>query len=87
MNYLDNCKGCRASVRLVSEDIKRIIDEVLSSGNFNIVEQELYNRRLSQCSSCKHLQYDTTCMHCGCIVQVRALLEDKSCPLPGKNRW
>lgn len=87
MNYLDNCKGCSASVRLVSEDIKAMIDEVLSSGNFKVVEQELYNKRLAQCSDCKYLEYNTTCMQCGCIVQVRALLEEKSCPQPGKTRW
>ena len=47
------------------------------------VTDEFYERRLSRCFACPSLQYGTTCAYCGCVVQVRAKLKDKTCPAPG----
>lgn len=87
MVYTDNCKGCSASVRVASDDIKAMIDEIINSGNFKIVSEETYNARLQQCSNCIYLDYNTTCVQCGCIVHIRALLEDKDCPHPKASKW
>ncbi|MDT8717693.1 hypothetical protein IAI10_13570 [Clostridium sp. 19966] len=87
MAYIENCKGCSASVRIVSEDIKKMIDEIVTSNSFDLVSQNIYNDRIVQCSSCTYLDYDTTCRQCGCIVQIRALLANKDCPNPSKSKW
>jgi hypothetical protein len=47
------------------------------------VTDEVYERRLARCFACPSLQYGTTCAYCGCVVQVRAKLKDKTCPAPG----
>lgn len=87
MAYRDKCKACSASVHVNSEDIGRMVDEIVNSPEFNIVTEKVYEERLNQCHNCDNLLYDTTCMQCGCIIQVRALLEDKDCPHPNKSRW
>jgi len=83
---LDNrkCKACSASVRLQSKDVQRMIDAIKKNKSFKLASEELYISRLEKCSDCEYLEYDTTCMQCGCIVQVRALLKDKRCPISGK---
>lgn len=87
MGYTDFCKACSISVRLPIERIKDMVDEIVKSGNFNLVSEATYNFRLEQCSGCKYLEYGTTCMQCGCFVQVRALFAEKDCPLPMNSRW
>jgi hypothetical protein len=87
MAYTDKCKGCTADVNVSSEAVKVMINEIVESGNFILASEEEYMSRLKQCSTCKYLKYATTCLQCGCIVQVRALLEDKDCPCPGVDKW
>jgi hypothetical protein len=87
MAYTDNCKGCSKSVRVASEDISKMLEEIVNSGNFKVVAEEVYKIRLKQCGGCEYLQYGTTCMQCGCIVHVRALMSDKDCPHTKKSRW
>lgn len=78
------CKACSASVRLQDKDVQRMIDAIKKNKSFKLASEGIYNSRLEKCSECKYLEYDTTCTQCGCIVQVRALLKDKKCPMPGK---
>jgi hypothetical protein len=80
MSYIDNCKGCSASVKVASEDIKAMVISIVNSGNFKLVSEETYSKRLQKCGVCKYLEYSTTCMQCGCIVQIRALQREKDCP-------
>jgi hypothetical protein len=87
MAYTDNCKGCSRSVRVASEEISNMVKEIVDSGNFNLVTEEVYEERLQQCNDCKYLQYETTCIQCGCIVQIRALLADKDCPHTKRSKW
>lgn len=87
MEYTSDCKGCSRSVKIPSEDIRKMIDEIINSKNFDLVSKEEYNKRLEYCANCKYLEYDTTCIQCGCIVQVRALIRGKDCPNPSKSRW
>lgn len=81
------CRACSASVKLASEDVKRMIDAIKKNKSFKLASEEIYNSRLEKCSECEYLEYDTTCTQCGCIVQVRALLKNKNCPRPGKGQW
>ncbi|MDI6617293.1 MAG: DUF6171 family protein [Clostridiales bacterium] len=87
MEHLRDCRGCNLSVRVSPEDIEKMVDEIISSKNFNIISGEEYTKRLEQCKCCKYMEYDTTCSQCGCIVQIRALLKDKDCPYPSTSRW
>jgi hypothetical protein len=87
MDASSNCKGCSRTVKVPSEDIQKMIDEIKSSEDFKLVSEEEYKKRIEQCSSCKYFGFGTTCSQCGCIVQVRALLKDKDCPHPKKSMW
>ncbi|MCK9860104.1 DUF6171 family protein [Paenibacillus sp. ATY16] len=75
----DGCKGCSADVRVTEEQIQRLISKIKPDA---CVTDELYAKRLAACEGCASMAYDTTCMHCGCLVQVRAKLKDKGCPHP-----
>jgi hypothetical protein len=75
----DGCKGCSADVKVTGEQIQRLLSKIKTDA---CVEDELYAKRLKACESCTSLAYDSTCMHCGCLVQVRAKLKDKGCPHP-----
>jgi hypothetical protein len=87
MDNKDNCKGCSRSVRTPSEDILKLIEEIKSGGEFSLVTDEIYAWRLEQCSSCEYLEYETTCLQCGCFVQIRALMADKDCPHIRESKW
>jgi hypothetical protein len=87
MQNNDRCKGCSANVHMPSEDIRKMVDEIVNSDEFSIVSEKAYEERLKECNNCEYLQYGTTCMQCGCIIQVRGLLADKDCPHPKRSRW
>lgn len=80
------CKGCSASVIVSNEEIQQLVDEQLLYET-DIVDDDLYNKRLEICKSCPSLVYDTTCSFCGCFVQFRAKLMYKQCPQPANPRW
>lgn len=82
---MDLCKGCSESVKVKQDSIAKMISEVERSGQ--AVDDAVYQQRLAQCLDCSHLRYGTTCMLCGCIVQVKAKYKTGSCPYPGKSRW
>ena len=82
----DNCRGCTATVRLAPGEVARILASYLKDHPSDVVDETAYNQRLSICASCPDLQYRTTCRHCGCLVAVRAMLANKSCPAI-QPRW
>lgn len=80
------CKGCSASVRVTDGEI----DSLVASLNLRPgerAESEAYRNRLEACAECVHLRYGTTCMQCGCLVRVRALLASSRCPNPSGSLW
>lgn len=87
MKDRSNCKACSASVRLKNAQIREMLAEIEANESFELVDIDLYNFRLSKCDECKYLQYETTCMQCGCIVQIRARLANSTCPFPSESRW
>jgi hypothetical protein len=70
-----------------SEDIRKMVDEIVNSEEFSVITEKAYEERLNECTNCEYLQYDTTCLQCGCVIQVRSLLKDKDCPHPKGSRW
>ena len=81
------CKACSASVRVASEEINEMLNTMINGKQFDLAEDETYNFRLEQCFNCNYLQYETTCMQCGCIVHIRAKLKNSTCPYPQNNKW
>ena len=80
------CRGCRNSVYVNDEEMQKQIDLVLKSG-VPVAEETLYKKRLQLCKNCEQLLYQSTCMSCGCLVQVRALNALRICPHPAGSKW
>ncbi len=83
----DNCKGCRASVKVDEEQMSRMLSKIKAEDS---VSDKLYAQRLEACRQCASLSYESTCMHCGCLVAFRAKFKDKSCPHPNqavREQW
>ncbi|MFY9569534.1 MAG: DUF6171 family protein [Acetivibrionales bacterium] len=81
------CKGCSGSVRLSPGEIRKLFGETLRIKDVKTVTEEEYQQRLALCKSCDSLQYGTTCIHCGCIVEIRAKLAASRCPYPYDPKW
>lgn len=85
MERLEGCKGCTESVKVTPEKLERLI-AIAVKGRTAVSDQE-YDRRMDMCLGCPALQYGTTCRYCGCLVAVRARLQDSICPFPVVPRW
>ncbi|MBB2183836.1 hypothetical protein H0486_13235 [Lachnospiraceae bacterium MD1] len=81
------CKGCLASVRVSDQEIIEAIDKLSRLKKIQFVSDDIYQQRLEICDSCSDLEYGTTCLQCGCIVQIRAKLVDSHCPYPKNRKW
>ena len=87
MSYIDSCKGCSASVNVTSDtNLKFPLLIILRIIAF-ISSDETYSKRIQKCANCKYIEYNTTCRQCGCIVQIRALQQEKDCPYPKNSMW
>lgn len=81
----NQCKGCERNITVSDEQIARMIAKMRP--NFSCVSDERYEARLKVCAECSHLMESHTCSICGCIVQVRALIEDQDCPHYDGSKW
>ena len=81
------CKACSASVRVSENDIDEMLNIIIGSNEFELAHEEIYEERLNICFNCNYLEYGTTCLQCGCIVQIKARLMESTCPYPQKSKW
>jgi len=85
------CKSCTQNVKvkeqISQEQIDEAIEKLARNKSVQFVSSEVYEFRLLQCKNCEYLEFGTTCMKCGCIVQIRAKLKDAQCPISKQNRW
>ena len=85
------CKSCLENVRVNAPISQAQIDDAINklarNKSIRFVRDEVYEFRLLQCSKCEYLEYGSTCLKCGCFVQIRAKLEEARCPLSKNNRW
>lgn len=85
------CKSCSENVRgktqISQEQIDEAIDKLTRNKKIQLVNDEVYELRLLQCNNCEYLESGTTCLKCGCFVQIRARLKDAQCPLSRQKRW
>ncbi|QJD84021.1 hypothetical protein HH215_13055 [Cohnella herbarum] len=86
MPAINGCKGCKADVRVTRGQINRLLSAMEGKG-FVFVGDDTYGARLETCRACPSLEYGTTCMHCGCLVDVRGKLAEKDCPHPEGSKW
>lgn len=75
------------SIALSEEEIAKMVDEITNMRGVRLVSEDEYERRFSICRACEKLEYGSTCMLCGCVMQVRARLLDGKCPYPKGGRW
>ncbi|NLD51065.1 MAG: hypothetical protein GX660_28330 [Clostridiaceae bacterium] len=89
--YESNCKSCLENVAvrgsITQDQINDAISKLAKNKKIRLVSDDIYEFRLLQCRDCKHLELGTTCLKCGCFVQIRAKLAGVGCPLSKDNRW
>ena len=81
------CKGCSSSVQVSEAQLIRLLGKIKAE---DAVADDAYRERLAACGNCESLAYGTTCMHCGCLVRLRAKLKAGRCPHPSpavRERW
>ncbi|MDD6483491.1 MAG: DUF6171 family protein [Clostridiales bacterium] len=78
------CRRCGLKTVLSDEDIQKAVDRVRRMKGVRLAEEKVFEERFSKCRGCEKLEYGSTCMLCGCIMQVRARLFEGKCP---KNKW
>ncbi len=78
-NGLRVCKKCL--LREMSEaDYFKSLEQYIANLEESVrVSQEVYERRLSVCGSCRNLTRGM-CRLCGCFVELRAALKVRKCP-------
>lgn len=83
----NNCDGCTASVHMNLQEMDLILDNVRQKNKDKLAADSEYKRRLDICKDCAGLMYKTTCRYCGCVIQIKALLEDSKCSFPYHPNW
>ena len=81
------CEACAVSVHLTEQEIEEMFGKAVRVKSVKTVSEEEYSRRMALCKSCDCLLYNTTCRHCGCIIQVKAKLASAKCPFPYNPKW
>ncbi len=76
------CSNCERKEWLASLDVESLIEEQLSLET-NLANENTVAKRRAFCSKCKELSQHT-CIQCGCFVEFRIHLKEKSCPL---GKW
>ena len=84
---MKKCRKCLGKSEISPEEIEKMVDEVRNMKGVRLVSEEEYSRRFAVCEKCEKLEDGTTCMLCGCVMQVRARLADGKCPYPRGGRW
>lgn len=82
----NECSNCYGNANVSDKEIAEQMKKVIESGA-PLADEKLYNKRLEVCNACERLAYGTTCMSCGCIVQIRALYALRICPHESGSKW
>lgn len=83
---MEKCKKClllEAGEKITYDDIMRYVKTL---GKDELVSDEVYKYRIEKCKNCDCL-ISGMCLKCGCYVEVRARLRDKSCPDANNKFW
>jgi hypothetical protein len=80
------CPACPGSYQLPPGYVEELVSAKRSTG-LDLVDDNVYNKRLEICAACESCVDGTMCMKCGCFVQFRALSALRNCPHPGGDHW
>lgn len=83
---LRECKRClllESGEKAVFETVNAYLENLDESEK---VSDEIYRERLNNCGECDSL-ISGMCLKCGCYVEIRAALKNKSCPNADNRRW
>lgn len=81
------CKRCGLKTVLTENDVNKAVEQVRSMRGIKLADDKVYKERLEICHSCEKLEYGSTCMLCGCIINVRAVMAEGKCPYPKHPKW
>ena len=85
------CKGCWEKTdihkSISQQEVADALAQLAKGKHIRFTDDDLYAYRLQQCQSCSYLEYQTTCLKCGCYVRIRAKLADAACPLSKNKKW
>ena len=80
------CKKCLLLEAGENAVFQTVSDYLNTLDTSLMVNNTLYSKRLSFCKDCEHL-ISGMCRKCGCYVEIRAALKDKSCPDFDNKKW
>ena len=87
MERINECKGCITNVHLSKEEVEKLFGDMIKVRNIKTVSEDVYTERLSICNNCSALEYGTTCKYCGCLIQIKAKMQNAICPYPFDPKW
>lgn len=80
------CKRCLLLESGEGVTYKEIMEYVSTIPNDDIVDLEIFNKRIEHCRNCDNL-ISGMCRKCGCYVEVRARLKKADCPDYNNRKW
>lgn len=80
------CKKCLLLEAGEEASYKTVKDYISNLNSDLKVTNDEYNRRLDICKNCDYL-IAGMCRKCGCYVEIRAILKNKSCPSADNKQW
>lgn len=83
---LHPCKKCLLLEAGENQSFEEVRDYIHNLDDSLKVSDEIYKKRLSYCKACDHL-ISGMCLKCGCYVEIRAVLKNKSCPDFDNRKW
>ena len=87
IDFNKDCPGCgRRNIDLSPEAVASLVDQIPISLELK-ARPEVFEERLSLCSSCDALREGVLCAFCGCFVRFRARPGKAYCPHPAGAKW
>lgn len=83
---MEKCKRCLLLEAGEQASYKTVVDYINNLDDDLKVSPKEYERRLLLCRKCEFL-IAGMCRKCGCYVEIRAILKDKSCPNFDNKLW
>lgn len=83
---MQKCKKCLLYEAGEKEAYKSVSDFLSNLDDSLKVDSKTYHFRLEGCKSCESL-ISGMCLKCGCYVEIRAALKDKSCADYDNSKW
>ncbi len=87
MNGSLPCPDCSGTVRVPPEEVSKILKIIIETRHVEVADDVEYKKRMDICKECENLEFGTTCLYCGYLVEIRARILGEYCPKPGNRKW